>query len=165
MGELDTPVLPVFVDPSGRRSRRVRRAAWLLIALGCLYAVLLVIFALTGVRVDAPGLPLVEKIPHIFADSPKAPSGPQPGSRVNPLVATVAPSGSPSPSAHASSSGSPSAQATASASVSASAHPHATGSPTAKPARSPTAKPTHTPSSGQSRSASAPGASHRPIKP
>lgn len=49
---------PVFLDPSGRRQRRVRRLGCLLAVPAAAYAVLLLSTALGGPSVDSPYLPL-----------------------------------------------------------------------------------------------------------
>jgi hypothetical protein len=55
----DVPTRPVFVDPSGRRHRRVVRTAWLLAGLGAAYVGLVVVSLLLPPslsRLTVPGL-------------------------------------------------------------------------------------------------------------
>lgn len=161
----DDTANPIFVDPSGRRRRRVKRAAWLIVALGAAYCLLLVFFALAGVHVSAPGLPLVEQIPHVFggggtapapSQSASTPSSSYPQASGSAASGVLSPSGSPSLSALI-----PTAPASASARPSVAPTSRPTGSPTAKPTVAPT--PTHSPTStpGQIRSSTAPGSTHR----
>ncbi|NUP44747.1 MAG: hypothetical protein HOY76_48900, partial [Streptomyces sp.] len=49
---------PVFLDPSGRRQRRIRRFGRLLVIPAAGYAALLISTALGGPSVDSPYLPL-----------------------------------------------------------------------------------------------------------
>lgn len=67
-------VRPVFVDPSGRRQRRVRRLGRLLAIPAAGYAALLLSTALGGPSVDSPYLPLPEAGTH-RADPPAAGGG------------------------------------------------------------------------------------------
>lgn len=57
-GDPATAARPVFVDPSGRRQRRVRRFGRLLVIPAAGYVALLLSAALGGPSVDSPYLPL-----------------------------------------------------------------------------------------------------------
>jgi hypothetical protein len=71
---------PVFVDASGRRQRRVRRAGRLLAVPAAGYVVLLLVSALGGPTVSSPYLPLPAKGDHHGSPSPgPSTSGRTPG--------------------------------------------------------------------------------------
>lgn len=170
---------PVFVDPSGRRRRLVRRLGMTVVALLLGYAALLVVLTVNGVHVSAPGLPLLEKPLHVSApatqhqgahvdgDSDRFTSGP-----ATAPASTTPPSGSASvggashvpsappgavPTRHASSgpARTPSAAATPAGPTSSAPVP-ATPTRTAQPTPSAAATPAH------GNSTSAPGATKRP---
>ncbi|CAG7646105.1 hypothetical protein [Actinacidiphila bryophytorum] len=137
-GDPATAARPVFVDPSGRRQRRVRRFGRLLVIPAAGYVALLLSAALGGPSVDSPYLPL----PAGDADgagsaSPRATA---------PDTAGSTPSAAGKGGAHGPAS--PSAKATAGSAPTAAAaspHPSAPGRTTAPAAGSPaTATPTVT---------------------
>lgn len=182
---------PVFVDASGRRRRLVGRLAAGFALLGLGYAATLVLLALAGVHISAPGLPLVEHAPRLArvpAEGPTSAAGPT-ATRTTPrpspsrvvalarrVPAPVAASATDasltdaSPTVRTPSSDAVSQTAThttpQSAPVSASASP-AAASPTAAASPSATAPATASPTAVSSgaihgKSATAPGASNRP---
>ncbi|MFI1096814.1 hypothetical protein [Streptomyces sp. NPDC020917] len=129
---------PVFVDPSGRRQRRVRRLGRLLAIPAAAYVALLLSTALGGPSVNSPYLPLPAA-----GDHRTGPAGPGAGDRT---PATSPKGSSPAAGSHAarptagSGTGGASPRPSAAGTASPSAHPTAKGS--AKP--SATAVPTVT---------------------
>lgn len=151
---------PVFVDGSGRRRRLVKRLGVTVAVLGVAYGALLVVLAVVGVRIDAPGLPLIEHAPKTVARPPANPQG-VPGSTTDALVPTP-----PTPNrAVPHKAGAPRAVATAAAMPNPAAPARAQSTPAAQAAgASPSAhaSPTATASTkARGKSASAPGATHR----
>lgn len=163
------PARPVFVDASGRRQHRVRRAAQLLVVPAACYVALLISTVLGGPTISAPFVPLPDT-PHTATPHATAP-------------------GSPAGTGHAAGSASsgeaydgslPGARRTASGSTgrpAASTAAAATSEPTTTPAgatspvgtASPTAAATTaTPSAGATAAHSgkgrAVGSSHKPVK-
>lgn len=134
--------VPVFVDATGRRARRIERIA-ALVVLACMgYGLSLLIAALTGVPIDGAIVPYPDLGSTTHANHPSnAPSQ-------NPTGAI-----SPAPSASAVATSSPSSAATS----------HPTATPTAATTHRtgrPTATATATPTHG--KTTSAPGVTHRP---
>lgn len=155
---------PVFVDPSGRRRRTVARAGVGIAGLLVLYAVAMVVLALLGVRVDAPGLPSLSNVPSLVGGS----SAGDPGTRQSSGGAntpttpasrpiSTGPTGTSAPT-------SPVTRAPSSPSPTiATATPHAeTVHPTTVATPAAVATATATPTSPtRGKSAAAPGATHR----
>ena len=139
----------VFVDPSGRRGRTVRRVTWTLGLLVGLYSLLVVVALVLPVgmtRLAVPGLgPLLP--------GPVAPALAGPGSGGEPLAPLTTPSAVPSASA----TGTPTERAagTSSASSAQPAPPPTTA--TAAPAAEQAPVATPSPSVAPGRSAEAPG--------
>jgi hypothetical protein len=94
---------PVFVDPSGRRQRRVRRLGWLLVIPAAGYAALLLSAAIGGPSVHSPYLPLPAAGEHGAGSATARPSAPDTAGR------TPAAPGSVSPTARATAGGVPAA--------------------------------------------------------
>ena len=120
----------VFVDPSGRRGRTVRRVTWTLGALVAAYAVLVVVALVVPVgmnRLDVPGLgPLLP--------GPIAPALADPADGDDPLApAAPSPTASPTPSASASTSGGAARTVVATPDPTPSAIPAAEPAPVASP--------------------------------
>lgn len=88
------PPGPVFVDQSGRRHKWAVRIGIALAALAAAYGVTLIVFALAGVDVDAPGLPFVEKVTRQHADDPADKGDPVPPTQTD--AATSRPTDAPS---------------------------------------------------------------------
>lgn len=135
----------VFVDPSGRRGRTVRRVMWtlgLLVGLYCALVVLALVLPVGMSRLAVPGLgPLLP--------GPVAPALADPGADGAPLAPLTTPSSTPSPTSTA-------APAPRVSPTRATA-PAATAAPTAAAVPVPVATPT--PSTEPGRSAEAPGQS------
>jgi hypothetical protein len=142
---------PVFVDPSGRRQRRVRRVGWLLVVPAAGYVAVLLSTVLGGP--SSPFLPLPEAggHPHNATAPPSdAPSHGSVPARPNaPTAGSHAPRTT-GPGSSAADAGSHGSAATASAGVTA----------TPGPALSPTASPSTSPSAQASSASPAPSASH-----
>lgn len=68
---------PVFVDPSGRRLQRLKKAGMVALGLMTLYVVLLLVAFLGGSTIAAPMLPVPGGRP-VVAAGPEAPTKPQP---------------------------------------------------------------------------------------
>lgn len=176
VAEPDTPEsdpAPVFVDASGRRQRRVRRAAQLLVIPAACYVALLISTVLGGPTISAPFVPLPETprtaTPH--ATVPDSPSGaghsagsagsseafdsPGPGARQTASgltgrpTASTAPVATPEPTTATSGTTSPAGTAT----------PAGTASPTAT-----TATPSATPTTAHSTKGRTIASSHKPVK-
>lgn len=178
---------PVFVDDSGRRHRWARRAGVTIVALGATYAAVLVVAALIGIPLNAPGLPFLTQHHATAEHSPAAPRHATDEPVGSSVPAESATSAVPSPTGrptHSTPSASPSAATllrTTHPTPTSAATTHtarsvvrskATATPTAHPTQAatqstshPTAHPTtaHTHSTTRGKSATAPGASRRPI--
>lgn len=104
-----TAARPVFVDPSGRRQRRVRRFGRLLVIPAAGYVALLLSAALGGPSVDSPYLPL----PAGGADGAGAatarPTAPDTAGRTSATAGKGAAQGSGSPATRAAAVGTPAA--------------------------------------------------------
>lgn len=144
-------VRPVFVDSSGRRQRRVLRAARLLVIPAGGYVALLISTLLGGPSISSPFVPQPGS-PH-----PSAPRATAPDSTSG--AAHSAESASP---AEAQQSSSPAAQQTSTATdrSTASTAPSATSAPTVAPTRTTSPASTATPAS----KGRALGSSHNPVK-
>jgi hypothetical protein len=149
-------VRPVFVDSSGRRQRRVLRAArLLLIPAGC-YVALLISAALGGPTLNAPFVP-------------------QPDPTHHPAKPHAAPSGSTPEARHSTGNTNPSTARKTSGSAlrpTASATPAPTSAPTSAPAAAPTATTSPAPARAHAPATTpaptpkgrAIGSSHKPVK-
>ncbi|MFI0895160.1 hypothetical protein [Streptomyces sp. NPDC020983] len=127
---------PVFLDPSGRRQRRVRRLGCLLAVPAAGYVALLLSTALGGPSVDSPYLPLPAAPGHGPGAATPRHAAPGPAHRTPPTAGDAASAG-----------GTPTARAKAGSTspAPAAAQPSASGSTTAATARpSATASPTVT---------------------
>ncbi|MER5601595.1 hypothetical protein [Streptomyces sp. NPDC002265] len=150
-------VRPVFVDSSGRRQRRVRRAARLLVIPAAGYVALLISAVLGGPSLSAPFVPQPDT-PHPSTPHTSAPDA-SPGTGHSAGSSTAAQKNS-TPTAAQTTSGSTD-RSTASATSAATPVPtSATGiaSPTSTPTAAPTATPNPT-SRGRAL-----GTSHKPVK-
>jgi hypothetical protein len=148
------PVRPVFVDSSGRRQRRVLRAARLLVIPAGGYVALLVSAVLGGPTVSAPFLPQ----PHTASPATHRVTAPEPSSRTGrPTVGASSKAASSRPRARQTTSA-PAAGSAASTSPAAgagtTAGPTATTTPTATTAAAPASSPR----------GHALGVSHKPVK-
>ncbi|GAA4998554.1 hypothetical protein GCM10023335_10210 [Streptomyces siamensis] len=152
-------VSPVFVDSSGRRQRRVLRAARLLVIPAGGYAALLVSAVLGGPSLNAPFVPQPDSThptkPH--ASAPDASPGGQSAGSVRPTAAQKNSRSTTVQKTSGSTSRSTASTTSAAASVPA-AVPTGVASPTSTSA--PTAAPTSTPTS----KGRALGSSHNPVK-
>ena len=159
---------PVFVDESGRRRRLVVRVGIAIVVAALLYALTMIVLAFLGVRVDAPGFPALEKVPHLIgrsapgdSDHSPAPTSPSPTASAPAATRPVTTTTSVAPAPQAS----------------ASAHPHA-AAPTGRPgatvpgvvavptpaaAPTPAAVPTH--GSRPTAAPSLPATSHKSTAP
>lgn len=138
---------PVFVDASGRRARRIRRLA-AIIVLGCLgYGMALLIAALTGVPIEGAIVPYPAIGGHQHSDRPAV----GPTNQPTPTGTSEQPSGDATPSATlASASAIPTAA-------------HTTGRPSATTtAARTTGQPTATATATRGKSTTAPGVTHKP---
>lgn len=160
---------PVFVDRSGGRRRIVGRIGIGVALLGAAYGAVLVVLALVGTQMGAPGQPLFDHLPRVMSgQSARVQTQPsrstkaavKPAPRTDTDSSTTAPtagtesgrSGPESPSPTPTSAG-------PSPSSSPSSSPTDGGSSTASSSPSPSPSPTAT---SQGKSDQAPGASHRP---
>jgi len=138
---------PVFVDASGRRARRIRRLATIVV-LGCLgYGMALLIAALTGVPIEGAIVPFPAIGAHAHSDRPadnptSQPTGP---GLIAPASGGASPSAGPGLPRRR-----PSKRATPTRAATTTTTAHPTGSPTT------TATPTH------GKTTSAPGVTRRP---
>ncbi|MEU1194729.1 hypothetical protein ABZ446_00700 [Streptomyces sp. NPDC005813] len=147
-------VSPVFVDSSGRRQRRVLRAARLLVLPAGGYAALLISAVLGGPSLSAPFVPQPD------TTRPTAPHSPAPDAdRSAPSARPTAAQKTSRSAAVQKSSGSTD-RSTASATSAATSAPTAAPTGVASPASAPTATPTATPAS----KGRALGSSHNPVK-
>jgi hypothetical protein len=176
----DVPTRPVFVDPSGRRHRRVVRTAWLLAGLGAAYVALVVVSLLLPPslsRLTVPGLGPVlpgpaaaplgrdegeQERPEVLLERSPSPAGPAPSPRPTAFR-------SPSPRPTAAPASPPAAGTTATpapvpgstpAQTPTPAPAPATGAPTAAPEPRATAAPSEPPGHSQ-----APGQASRSPQP
>lgn len=163
---------PVFVDPTGRRHRTIRRAGALLAVPAGGYVVLLISSLLGGPSLDTPLIPLPEAVRPASRPQPATePSAPSVGDPVAPVVVesadterTASPtSTSPAPTAV------PSTPATFSPSTAtpSTTDPSTPGRPTEPPTASTTAPPTSTAtaSTPERRPTVPPGRTNSPTKP
>ncbi|MER5529869.1 hypothetical protein ABT075_35690 [Streptomyces sp. NPDC002677] len=166
------PARPVFVDASGRRQRRVRRTARLLLIPAGVYVALLVSALLGGPTISAPFVPLPDTTPPAAprATAPGSPGGTGhaagsagPGATDENALAT-------SPRTASGQTGRPTAAATP-ATTATTAAPTATTSPTAVPTTTTTATATASATTSTSATTDAPSAkgranaaSHKPVK-
>jgi hypothetical protein len=148
-------VRPVFVDASGRRQRRVLRAARLLVVPAGGYVALLISTMLGGPGVSAPFVPQPDAA-HPAAPSATAPDSPPATARSAGSEGVTA--------AHAGSR--PTARQTASAPAGRTAAPTARAAAPgpAAPASGPTATQTPAPTATHSSKGRALGQSHKPVK-
>ncbi|MEV7387542.1 hypothetical protein [Streptomyces sp. NPDC091215] len=164
------PARPVFVDASGRRQRRVRRAARLLVIPAACYVALLISTVLGGPTISAPFVPLPDT-PHTatpHATAPGAPAGT--GHAAGSAGSGTAYDGS-RPGASRTASG-PTGRPTASTAAAATSEPTTTPTGTTSPAAATTGNPsatsTATPTAGATAAHSgkgrAVGSSHKPVK-
>ncbi|MFF4211052.1 hypothetical protein ACFYZE_17200 [Streptomyces sp. NPDC001796] len=139
---------PVFVDSSGRRQRRVLRAARLLLIPAGGYLALLISAALGGPTLDAPFVPQPDPTHHPAGPSVAAPDS-------SPEAGRSAGSASPTTARQTSR---PTARPTVSATPAATSAPTAGASPAPAPAATHAAAPSPTPKGR------AIGSSHKPVK-
>ncbi|MEV5012658.1 MULTISPECIES: hypothetical protein [unclassified Streptomyces] len=169
----DTPesesVRPVFVDSSGRRQRRVLRAARLLVIPAGGYVALLVSTVLGGPSLSAPFVPQTGSA-HPATPRVTAPdASPGTGHSAGSMGPTAAQKNS-RPTAAQKTSGSTDRSTGSAAAPAPTAAPTAIASPTSTPTAAPTSKPASRPTA--SKSASRPttskgraiGSSHKPVK-
>ncbi|MFF7751942.1 hypothetical protein ACFZCP_22415 [Streptomyces sp. NPDC007971] len=159
--EPDTPESesgrPVFVDSSGRRQRRVRRAARLLVIPAGVYVVLLISTLLGGPSISSPF------VPQAGSTHPATPRATAPGTSSG----TGHPARSAGPGAGHNSSGAaarktPGPAERSAASTAPAATPRSTAAPTSIAAPAPAPAPTAAPA--PSSKGRALGSSHRPVK-
>ncbi|MFK0282309.1 hypothetical protein ACIQVL_17835 [Streptomyces sp. NPDC090499] len=160
----DDSVRPVFVDASGRRQRRVRRAARLLVIPAVGYVVLLISTVLGGPTISSPFVPLPDPT------HPAAPHATAPGSGSSSgkgHAAGTAGSGAGHGSSRGTAPGATSGAAgrpTTLASAAATAGPTATPTGTASPTATTTATPSATPTTAHSAKGRSIASSHKPVK-
>ncbi|MFJ9709660.1 hypothetical protein [Streptomyces sp. NPDC101234] len=163
------PARPVFVDASGRRQRRVRSAARLLVIPAACYVALLISTVLGGPTISAPFVPLPDT-PHTpHATAPGTPAGTghaagsagsgtaYDGSRPGASRTASGPTGRPTASTADAATSEPTTTPTGTTS------PAGTASPTATTATS-TATPTAGATAAHSGKGRAVGSSHKPVK-
>jgi hypothetical protein len=160
----DDAARPVFVDASGRRQRRVRRTARLLVIPAVGYVALLISTMLGGPTISSPFVPLPDTTHPATSHATTPGSGSS--SDTGHAAGTVS-----SGTAHGSSRGTtPGATSGAAGRPTTSTPPTATSGPTATPTgtASPTATTTATPSATPTTAQSAKGhaiaSSHKPVK-
>ncbi|MGW7539797.1 hypothetical protein ACWGKQ_01540 [Streptomyces sp. NPDC054770] len=160
----DDPVRPVFVDASGRRQRRVRRAARLLVIPAVGYVALLISTVLGGPTISSPFVPLPD------TTHPAAPHATAPGSVSSSGTGHAAGTAS-SGAAHGSSRGTaPGATSGAAGrpttltSAAATSGPAATPTGTASQTATTTATPSATPTTAHSAKGRSNASSHKPVK-
>ncbi|MFD4976747.1 hypothetical protein [Streptomyces sp. NPDC058424] len=162
-------VRPVFVDSSGRRQRRVLRAARLLVIPAGGYVALLVSTVLGGPSLSAPFVPQTGSA-HPATPRVTAPdASPGTGHSAGSMGPTAAQKNS-RPTAAQKTSGSTDRSAGSAAAPAPTAAPTAIASPTSTPTAAPTSKPASRPTA--SKPASRPttskgraiGSSHKPVK-
>lgn len=136
-GDPATAARPVFVDPSGRRQRRVRRLGWLLVIPAAGYAALLLSAAIGGPSVDSPYLPLPAAGNHVRGSATTPPAAPDSAGRTPAATSDGTAGGSGSPTARATAGSAPTATGL-------SPRPSAPGSTTAAASAPATAVPTVT---------------------
>lgn len=148
-----TAARPVFVDPSGRRQRRVRRLGRLLVIPAAGYVALLLSAALGGPSVDSPYLPLPAGGAHGAGGATPRSTAPGIAGRTPSTASKGDAPGSGSPTARATAGSAPAAtgpsprpSAPGKATASAAANPSATAVPTVTHGRSTATHPvpTHT---------------------
>ncbi|MEV7976368.1 hypothetical protein [Streptomyces sp. NPDC086519] len=173
--EPDTPehdrARPVFVDASGRRQRRVRRVARLLVIPAGAYVALLVSTLLGGPTISAPFVPLPDTThpaaPHPTAPGSSAGTGhPAGGTASGAADANSLPT---VPRAAVGQSGRPTAAATPAAPSATTAKPATTSAPpgpttTASPTTAATTGATATSTAAPSAKGRTIAASHKPVK-
>ncbi|MGW7423039.1 hypothetical protein ACWGJB_23840 [Streptomyces sp. NPDC054813] len=162
------PARPVFVDASGRRQRRVRRAARLLVLPAGVYVALLVSTLLGGPTISAPFVPLPDTTHPATprATTPGSPAGAGQAAESASSGAAYENSGPTAPRTTSGKTGRPTA-ATAPVAVSATtATPTGTTSPTAGPTATagPTTGASATGTDAPSAKGRANAASHKPKK-
>ncbi|MQY35961.1 hypothetical protein SRB17_39570 [Streptomyces sp. RB17] len=145
------PERPVFVDSSGRRQRRVLRAARLLMIPAGGYVALLLSTLLGGPSISAPFVPRPDgthpAAPRVT--NPDSPSGTgRPAGSANPAAVQASPR--------------PTARKTSGRTAAAATAPRATAGPTAAPTRTTAAPSTSAPV--PSSKGRALGSSHKPVK-
>ncbi|MFK0152540.1 hypothetical protein ACIQVK_10755 [Streptomyces sp. NPDC090493] len=162
----DDSVRPVFVDASGRRQRRVRRAARLLVIPAVGYVVLLISTVLGGPTISSPFVPLPDPT-HPAAPHATAPGSGSGSSSGKGHAAGTAGSGAGHGSSRGTAPGATSGAAgrpTTLASAAATAGPTATPTGTTSPTATTTATPSATPTTAHSAKGRSIASSHKPVK-
>ncbi|MFE4969418.1 hypothetical protein [Streptomyces sp. NPDC056660] len=160
------PARPVFVDASGRRQRRVRRAARLLVIPAGVYVALLVSTLLGGPTLSAPFVPLPDTT-HSAAPRATTPGSPVGTGRTARSTVSGAEDDNASPTTPRTASGHTGGQTAAATPVATSATtapPTGTTSPTATASPTTSASASATSTDAPSAKGHGKAASHKPVK-